>query len=689
MMKNCLLLVILFCFGTLCAQQAQAQGMNDNFNDNFLDPARWQKLVPPPTSTVTVTETNQRLEVTMSSGAGGGGIVSVCSVAGDFDVQVDYILLNWPSHNNHSVRLGAYDLGVAGVGEVGMNRNSSGSEVYIFQLLNLHPIASTSDTSGKLRLVRTGSTISGFFFSGTSWVLVGSGAVSTAPTRFNLDLGTNDPSATGGVLIAFDNFQVNAGTISCPCQVPPNVTFHQYGFIASPQESGVPQYFGFSTSDFSNGCKTQSFGCALTATATMLTSFNSLSLGFVPTPSWLNSQLKQQTVGGSCGPPVIQSPGLGYYLGVDDSTQLCTWCDIDWGGIPTATAYKVRLVDSGSQILSTSGCQATSNPVDCYLEQHICANQDRVVLKLEKSANGLPSGEHFVYVEGKSLAPTGTTDWNVFDPGWNPQTTTPSSHLYSLQGHRDGFTTSDGTRLTFKVAEARTFRKSSEAPDRSALSVVVASPVELLVVDPQDLRLGHLEQAGADIFEIPLGSYFRDFQLADDTGTGTGNGDPIGRKTAYIPSPQTGTYSVAATGTALGVYQLNFEAVASDGTVQASTLLGIAAIGLTTDYRVTYSSVPGSPLNVGRLATFQSTLNDITSGLQLGLIDSRGVANSLSQKIQAASDAASRGELQTSQDILNAFKNEVQAQAGKHITGTGVQVLLQDGDSLLSQLLGA
>ena len=82
-----------------------------------------------------------------------------------------------------------------------------------------------------------------------------------------------------------------------------------------------------------------------------------------------------------------------------------------------------------------------------------------------------------------------------------------------------------------------------------------------------------------------------------------------------------------------------------------------------------------------RAATFSSTLTDINNASQLGLIDNIGIANSLSQKIHAAQDAT----VPARNNILNAFKNEVTAQAGKHITGVAVQVLLQDANSLVGQ----
>jgi Galactose oxidase, central domain len=185
--------------------------ISDSFDENTLNPQTWQVLSPPPGFSTTVSETNQRLEITDGSGAGGGGIVSTCSVSGDFDAQVDYVLLSWPANNEHNVRLGAADL----TGAPGMNRSSFSSELYVLSLASGSFPTATGDTSGKLRLVRIGSTLSGYFWNGTNWVLVGSGPASTGPTRFNLDLGSSDPSAPGGVSAAFDNFRVNAGSASC------------------------------------------------------------------------------------------------------------------------------------------------------------------------------------------------------------------------------------------------------------------------------------------------------------------------------------------------------------------------------------------------------------------------------------------------------------------------------------------
>jgi hypothetical protein len=86
------------------------------------------------------------------------------------------------------------------------------------------------------------------------------------------------------------------------------------------------------------------------------------------------------------------------------------------------------------------------------------------------------------------------------------------------------------------------------------------------------------------------------------------------------------------------------------------------------------------------VATFESTLADIGNSLQLGLIDNAGIANALSAKISAASDAASGGDSTAGSNILNAFKNQVAAQTGHHITDVAPRVLQEDADSLISQL---
>ena len=85
--------------------------------------------------------------------------------------------------------------------------------------------------------------------------------------------------------------------------------------------------------------------------------------------------------------------------------------------------------------------------------------------------------------------------------------------------------------------------------------------------------------------------------------------------------------------------------------------------------------------------TFEGTIDDIRYMLVLDLIDGKGVARLLSNKITAASNAALGGDKGRAEKIIKAFIDEVNAQTGKHISGAAPQLLLKDANGLLTQLL--
>jgi len=84
--------------------------------------------------------------------------------------------------------------------------------------------------------------------------------------------------------------------------------------------------------------------------------------------------------------------------------------------------------------------------------------------------------------------------------------------------------------------------------------------------------------------------------------------------------------------------------------------------------------------------TFEGALDDIRYMLVLDLIDGKGMAKILSNKIVAASNAAAGGDKKTAEGFLQAFINEVNAHTGKNITGAAPQLLLKDANNLLNQL---
>src|SRR5439155_1755830 len=161
--------------------------MDDDFSGNVLNVCRWSIEKPLSGYTGTVRVANQRLEISVGPGAGGMGVVSGCTIIGDFDVQVDYDLLGTPVANLYGARLAGPELGVGPFGEVGVERGRTA--VYRTNTLSATPTnpIPTTDTSGSLRLVRVGSTVTGYFRRGGNWTFIASGSARSAPTRINLD----------------------------------------------------------------------------------------------------------------------------------------------------------------------------------------------------------------------------------------------------------------------------------------------------------------------------------------------------------------------------------------------------------------------------------------------------------------------------------------------------------------------
>jgi hypothetical protein len=191
---------------------------DDYFEDDRIAGLRWNVVIVP-AGAGTMTEANRRVEMRNSSpGSFYVGLQGRCVVAGDFDVQVDFALLNWPARSFDTIRLAAMDLSEGPVGHTGVYRNSFNAEDYQFRALpGIVASVPRSDMSGRLKVKRTGSTVEGFYGDGTQFVRIGTSVpTSTNATRFLVDFANGSTNSPAGVAVAFANFRVNAGTVSCP-----------------------------------------------------------------------------------------------------------------------------------------------------------------------------------------------------------------------------------------------------------------------------------------------------------------------------------------------------------------------------------------------------------------------------------------------------------------------------------------
>ena len=203
----------------------------DDFDDNACDDTLWNVIE---SGGPYVTETAQRLEITLPADSSGenffAGYSSRYALRGDFDIQVDYHLLTWPENNG--VRMGLWIERPSSIYTV--ERSSYGiadgftpGDHYTTNFDDSILISTTSDAEGKLRLVRTGSLFEGYYFNETSddWILSQSfqaASSSAGEATFLLRAWSHDYAfADELVVVAFDNFVINKGTVVTPGVTPP------------------------------------------------------------------------------------------------------------------------------------------------------------------------------------------------------------------------------------------------------------------------------------------------------------------------------------------------------------------------------------------------------------------------------------------------------------------------------------
>jgi hypothetical protein len=215
------MLVLAVCFLPISAIWGQTLAdcvFYDNFNDISRDADKWQDFYF--SGGATISETNQRLEITITEPQNPQGAEAglPCkdnfNLYGDFDLKVDFNLLAWPTPNG--VRLGI----LVGGSEIdcAVKRASHGPadpggqrEVYYayFSYAGGPEVETefpTTDTSGKLRMKRTGNKVEMFYGKNGAWQLIDSKTDShfTGTVGFSVDAASNN--ALQSVTIAFDNF---------------------------------------------------------------------------------------------------------------------------------------------------------------------------------------------------------------------------------------------------------------------------------------------------------------------------------------------------------------------------------------------------------------------------------------------------------------------------------------------------
>ena len=196
--------------------------ITENFTNNQYNTRLWNLGYQGTGTTATVA--NNRLEVSV----GGGGYAGFTGVGftliGDFTMTADYTLFNWPLINGTQLTIGTFNKSPAELFQVGRCNTNSGPPNYLnlegffTYILDIYTPAFTSGTSpGTLKMVLTGTTMTGYYWNGSIWTQIGSATTDASlgtPVSVILSIGPFANSYSGiPAQAAFSNIQITYNTL--------------------------------------------------------------------------------------------------------------------------------------------------------------------------------------------------------------------------------------------------------------------------------------------------------------------------------------------------------------------------------------------------------------------------------------------------------------------------------------------
>ncbi|MEW6410459.1 MAG: hypothetical protein AB1488_10185 [Nitrospirota bacterium] len=205
----------------------------------------------------------------------------------------------------------------------------------------------------------------------------------------------------------------------------------------------------------------------------------------------------------------------------------------------------------------------------------------------------------------------------------------------------------------------------------------------LLLIDSQGNKTGYDPSIGSEVSQIPQSQAFKERIDDDETGELGVEGYNVG-----VGDPIAGEYALYVIGNNVSIYLLSIKMSDTDkySKIQESIFEGVTATGMVSKFKITYDPTPGSKSTVVRVATIQSTRQDITLSYNVGWITNAGIVKSLIAKLDAAESAINRVQKKTTANQLNAFINEVKAQSTFHIKPECAEMLIKDAEYILGHL---
>src|SRR5262249_22302370 len=135
----------------------------DDFDDGAIDHAKWNRLQY---GTGSVAETGGVLLTDVESRRAASGLTLQCHWDSDFDVSVDYELLDVPEPNDFHVAITATGARFAAI-ERRTSSTCPDCEEYVSSLGGAIASAATADRAGSLRMTRSGDRVTTYIRSGS------------------------------------------------------------------------------------------------------------------------------------------------------------------------------------------------------------------------------------------------------------------------------------------------------------------------------------------------------------------------------------------------------------------------------------------------------------------------------------------------------------------------------------------
>lgn len=212
--------IILLAAFLVSFSQAYGGTITEQFTNNQYNTNLWGLWNMSEGTTAQVT--SNRLEVTVA-GQGYAGLTGYgFTLIGDFDMKVDFTLIDWPLSNGTQLAIGTFDATYQNQVQVARANTriptTTGVEQYFARIMGYNNATEiTGPTlSGTLRLVRTGNKMEGFYWNGAAWQSILSITNPNLGTRVGVTMGIgpygNNYSGIPAKA-AFSNIQIDYTTL--------------------------------------------------------------------------------------------------------------------------------------------------------------------------------------------------------------------------------------------------------------------------------------------------------------------------------------------------------------------------------------------------------------------------------------------------------------------------------------------